>query len=475
MPPGWLGCWVHKHCSGIRKHRRPRSASASQPKLVIAQLRRVIGFLDRVGCRASSEAKIDSGSIRFGLPDNEEGVVPMKALAGGMILAALVLGCSQAMSGEEPSGEDGAQPEARLDTIRLPVGFQIDMYADNVPAARSLTLGDRGTVFVGTFGLLIGRGNVGRVYAVRDTNGDGTADSVATIAEGLSQPNGVAFHQGALYVAEMHRVIRYDDIENRLDDPPAPVIIKDGFVELSTHHHQWRYIAFGPDGKLYMAVGAPCNVCVTEDPYGTIVRMNADGSEFEVYARGVRNSVGLAFHPGNGELWFTDNGADLMGDNMPSDKLNHASEAGQHFGFPACHQGDVVDPAFGWPGACNGFRRPAVKLGPHVAALGLRFYTGEMFPEEFHGELFIAQRGSWNRRNPLGYRVGLVHVHEGSAASGQRIFAEGWLQGSEPWGRPVDLLQLPDGSLLVSDDMQGKIYRITYAEQPQSGTNKPIS
>jgi glucose/arabinose dehydrogenase len=262
----------------------------------------------------------------------------------------------------------------------------------------------------------------------------------------------------------MHRIVRYDDIERRLNNPPAPVVVRDGFME--SGNHQWRYIAFGPDGKLYMAVGAPCNVCTTEDPYGTIVRMNPDGSQFEIYARGVRNSVGLTFHPENGQLWFTDNGRDLMGDNIPADELNHASEAGQHFGFPACHQGEIVDPEFGRPGACDASRRPAVKLGPHVAALGLRFYTGDMFPEEYKNELFIAQHGSWNRRNPLGYRIGLVHVHEGSAASGQRIFAEGWLQGRQAWGRPVDLLQLPDGSLLVSDDLQGNIYRITYRQQP---------
>lgn len=391
----------------------------------------------------------------------------MNSRALGVVLAvALVLSCSQAVPGEGQRGGENARPEARLDAVRLPPGFQIHLYADTVPAARSLALGDNGTVFVGTFGLLTGQGNVGRVYAVRDTNGDGVGDSVVTIAEELNQPNGVAFHQGALYVAEMHRIIRFDDIERRLDDPPVPVVVNDGFVELGTHHHQWRYIAFGPDDKLYMAIGAPCNVCETEDPYGTIVRMNADGSELEIYARGVRNSVGLTFHPGNGLLWFTDNGADMMGDNIPSDELNVASAAGQHFGFPACHQGDVVDPKFGWPDACNEYRRPEVKLGPHVAALGLRFYTGEMFPEEYHGELFIAQRGSWNRRDPLGYRIGLVHVHEGAVASGQRIFAEGWLQGREPWGRPVDLLQLPDGSLLLSDDMQGKIYRITYTAKP---------
>jgi glucose/arabinose dehydrogenase len=348
----------------------------------------------------------------------------------------------------------------QLNAVRLPPGFAIDIYAEGVQAARSLALGANGTVFVGTFGLLTGQQNVGKVFAVRDANNDGKADQVLTIAEGLNQPNGVAFHNGALFVAEMQRIVRYDNIESRLSNPPAPVVVRDGFT--ASGNHQWRYIAFGPDGKLYIALGAPCNVCKADEPYATIARMNPDGSGFEIYARGVRNSVGIAFHPQNGQLWFTDNGRDLLGDNLPSDEVNHASEAGQHFGFPACHQGDVLDAEFGKGDDCSRYRSPATKLGPHVAALGLRFYTGKMFPEEYHNELFIAQHGSWNRRNPLGYRIGLVHVHDGRYASGQRIFAEGFLQGRQAWGRPADLLVLADGSMLVSDDLQGKIYRITY-------------
>jgi glucose/arabinose dehydrogenase len=354
----------------------------------------------------------------------------------------------------------GAMPAVQLGTVRMPPGFAIDVFAEGVTAARSMALGANGTIFVGTFGLLTGQQNVGKVFALRDTNKDGRADEVLTIAEGLNQPNGVAFHNGALYVAEMQRIVRYDDIEKRLANPPAPAVVRDGFT--ASGNHQWRYIAFGPDGKLYIALGAPCNVCKVDDPYGSIARMNPDGSGFEIFARGVRNSVGLAFHPENGQLWFTDNGRDLLGDNIPSDELNHATEAGQHFGFPACHQGELVDPEFGEAGACAKYRAPAVKLGPHVAALGLRFYTGTMFPDEYRNELFVVQHGSWNRKNPLGYRIGLAHVHNGQYASGQRIFAEGWLQGRQPWGRPADLLQLADGSLLVSDDLQGKIYRITY-------------
>jgi glucose/arabinose dehydrogenase len=349
----------------------------------------------------------------------------------------------------------------QLNTVKLPPGFAIDIWAEGVQAARALAIGANGTVFVGSFGLLTGQGNPGKVYAVRDTNNDGKADQVLTIAEGLNQPSGVAFHNGALFVAEMQRIIRYDGIEQRLTSPPQPVVVRDGFLEMG--NHQWRDIAVGPDGKLYIALGAPCNVCKPDEPYGTIARMNPDGSAFEIYARGVRNSVGLTFHPQNGQLWFTDNGRDLLGDNIPSDELNHATQAGQHFGFPGCHQGEIIDKEFGAPNACAESRAPAVKLGPHVAALGLHFYTGDMFPAEYKNELFIAQHGSWNRSNPLGYRIGLVHVAaDGSYASGQRIFAEGFLQGRQAWGRPADLLQLPDGSLLVSDDLQGKIYRITY-------------
>jgi glucose/arabinose dehydrogenase len=363
-------------------------------------------------------------------------------------------------AGGPAGGRGGPPPQVQLETLRLPPGFQIAVWADQVPAARAMALGAKGTVFVGTFGLLTGQGNPGAVYAVRDANSDGRADEVVTIAKGLNQPNGVAFRNGALYVAEMHRIVRYDGIEDRLKNPPEPVVVKDGFLEKG--NHQWRYIAFGPDDRLYMALGAPCNICEPQDGYGTIVRMNPDGSGYEVFARGVRNSVGLAFAPASGHLWFTDNGGDGLGDNRPSDEVNHAAQAGQHFGYPYCHQGDIPDPKFGKEGVCREYTPPATKLGPHVAALGLAFYTGDMFPAEYKNELFIAQHGSWNRSNPLGYRIGLVHVHEGQSAAGQRIFAEGWLQDGRAWGRPVDIEQLPDGSLLVSDDMQGKVYRITY-------------
>ena len=351
-----------------------------------------------------------------------------------------------------------APPRMALERIALPPGFRIDLYADALPSARSMALGDEGTLFVGTFGLFTGN-DVGEVYAVRDNDGDHRADDVLTVLQGLNSPNGIAFREGSLYVAEIHRITRYDDIVRRLADPPEPVVVRDGLP--TDPSHQWRYLRFGPDGKLYFAIGAPCNVCERDDPYSSIVRMNADGSEFEIYARGVRNSVGLAFHSSSGELWFTDNGRDLLGDNLPGDELNRAPRRGLHFGYPYCHQGDVVDPEFGQPGICANFRAPELKLGPHVAALGLTFYMGQQFPAQYQGQLFVAEHGSARRRPPLGHKITLVHIQDGRA-SGLKVFAEGWFQGEEAWGRPVDLLELPDGSVLVSDDVQGAIYRISY-------------
>ncbi|MGD8719102.1 MAG: sorbosone dehydrogenase family protein [Candidatus Zixiibacteriota bacterium] len=340
-----------------------------------------------------------------------------------------------------------------LEKIKLPPGFQIDVYAFGLRGARSLALGDDGTLFVGTR-------VAGRVYAVRNVDGDNRGDDIYTIASGLNNPNGVAFRDGALYVAETSRVLRYDDIENRLADPPTPAVVTAAFPQ--DKHHGWKFIAFGPDGKLYVPVGAPCNVCEPDDPiYATITRMNADGSGLEVFASGVRNSVGFDWHPTTGELWFTDNGRDLMGDNTPPDELNRALEPGLHFGFPYIHGKDTPDPEFGERGTPERFAPPARELAPHVAALGMRFYTGEMFPEDYRGHVFIAEHGSWDRRSPLGYRITLVRL-KGNDVVSYEIFAQGWLQGREAWGRPVDVLVMPDGALLVSDDKAGAIYRISY-------------
>ncbi len=340
-----------------------------------------------------------------------------------------------------------------MNEIKLPPGFRIGVYAYPVPGARSLALGAKGTVFVGTRG-------EGKVYALSDRDGDGRAEAVVTIAESLNSPNGVAFRGGALYVAEISRVIRFDDVENRLARPPAPAVVNDTFPR--DEHHGWKFIRFGPDGKLYVPVGAPCNVCERSDErYASIMRMNADGSGLEVFARGVRNTVGFDWRPATGELWFTDNGRDWMGDNEPPDELNRAPKAGLHFGFPYVHGKDLPDPIYGKKGIPPAFTPPARELGPHVAALGMRFYVGEMFPPAYRGQVFIAEHGSWNRTTPIGYRVTLVRL-DGDDAVSYEVFAEGWLRGRKAWGRPVDVLVMPDGALLVSDDKAGAVYRITY-------------
>ena len=355
----------------------------------------------------------------------------------------------------------GPPPPIALERVSLPPGFQIEVYAEGLQAARQMALADDGTVFVGSFGLFSGARDVGNIYAVRDTDRDGRADEVMTVLSGLTVPNGVAFRDGALFVAENNRITRYDNILGNLETPPDPVVLAD--MPVNGINHSWKYLEFGQDGKLYMNVGGPCNICENDDPWGTIMRMNPDGSELEVYARGVRNSVGMAFDPVQGDLWFTDNGRDMMGDNLPSDELNRATARGQHFGFPYCHQGDVLDPQFGEGHSCSDYRPPVVKMGPHVAAIGMTFYTGDMFPEQYRNQIFVAEHGSWNRSTPLGYRIAVVRVQDGGS-SGQEVFAQGFYDGNQVAGRPVDVLGLADGSLLVSDDMQGVLYRISYQE-----------
>ncbi len=343
--------------------------------------------------------------------------------------------------------------ESKLDTIRLPDGFSISVYHDGIDDARQMALGTEGTLFVGNR-------RKDKVYALRDEDRDHVADKIYVIDDGLAMPSGLAFRDGALYVAALNRILRYDDIENRLSNPPEPVVVSDAFP--SDTHHGWKYLGFGPDGKLYVPVGAPCNIC-DQPEYMKIRRMNPDGSELEDYALGVRNSVGMAWHPQTGELWFTDNGRDWLGDDLPSCELNHAPRQGMHFGYPYCHQGDLPDPEFGRGRDCADYVAPAVNLGPHVAPLGLKFYAGDMFPKAYHNQLFIAEHGSWNRSEKIGYRIKLVTFNTDGSVRDQQVFAEGWLQGEEAWGRPNDLLVMPDGSMLVSDDGADAIYRITYS------------
>jgi glucose/arabinose dehydrogenase len=313
------------------------------------------------------------------------------------------------------------------------------------------------------------------VYAVVDRDGDYKADDVITLATDLNQPNGVAFKDGALYVAEVSRVTRYDgalDLTRRpAGGAPAlkTTVINDTFP--SDRSHGWKYIAFGPDGLLYVPVGAPGNIVERPDPYASILRMRPDGSGLEVFARGVRNTVGFTWHPDTGEMWFTDNGRDALGDERPNDELNRAPRPGLHFGYPYCHEGTILDPEFGKGRSCSDYVPPAQRLGPHVAALGLAFYTGTMFPAEYRQQLFIAQHGSWNRSPQVdhtGYRVMVARL-QGEKVVGYEPFIEGWLESAEgasvkreAWGRPVDVLVLPDGSMLISDDRASVIYRVVY-------------
>ncbi|MBK7374168.1 MAG: sorbosone dehydrogenase family protein [Chitinophagaceae bacterium] len=341
-----------------------------------------------------------------------------------------------------------------LDKITLPPGFSISVFAE-VPNARSMCWGEKGTLFVGNR-------SKDKVYAVLDDNKDGKAEKVFVIDDRLNMPNGVAFRKGSLYVAEVNRILRYDGIENRLGNPPEPVVVNDKLP--SDKHHGWKFIAFGPDDKLYVPVGAPCNICEKENEiYASLSRMNPDGSGLEVYASGIRNTVGFDWHPATKELWFTENGRDNMGDDMPAEELNHAPKKGMHFGFPYCHQGDTPDPEFGNKRNCSEFTPPAKKLMPHAAALGMRFYTGKMFLPEYRNQVFIAEHGSWNRSEKSGYRVTMIRLENNKVV--QYVpFATGWLNNNgKVTGRPVDIEIAADGAMLVSDDARGAIYRIVFS------------
>lgn len=340
-----------------------------------------------------------------------------------------------------------------LDKIKLPPGFVIELVA-RVDNAREMTLGTNGTLFVGSMG-------AGKISAVSFP--PGAPPRVTTIASGLTLPLGVAFRDGALYASSVNRILRFDNIEQRLSNPPAPVVVTDKFP--SETHHGGKFIAFGPDGKLYVPVGAPCNICEPDsNRYANLMRMNADGSGLEVFARGIRDSVGFDWDHQTNELWFTDNGRDSLGDDVPPDELNHAPRAGLDFGYPYCHAGTIPDPEFGKGHDCKEFVAPVQALGAHVAALGMRFYTGTAFPSAYRNQVFIAEHGSWNRSAKVGYRISLVRLDHGKAIA-YEPFATGWLQGQSPWGRPADVLAMPDGSLLVADDYAGAIYRISYRGQ----------
>lgn len=354
----------------------------------------------------------------------------------------------------KPAANKDVSSRGILDKIKLPPGFSIAVYAE-VPNARSMALSPNGILYVGNR-------NGKSVYAVVDANKDGVGDKVFTVATELNTPNGVAFKDGALYIATISQILRLDNIDARLHNPPSPVVVYDKFP--SDKHHGWKFIAFGPDGKLYVPVGAPCNNCEEKDSiYSSITRMSVDGSAPVIFAHGVRNSVGFAWHPVTNQMWFTENGRDELGGDVPGDELNSAPHAGMHFGFPYCHQGNISDPEFGKGKDCSVYTSPVAILDPHVAALGIRFYTGNMFDSSYRNRVFIAEHGSWNRAEPIGYRVTQVVLDSSGKSLGYSVFAEGWLQpGGKVLGRPVDVQVMPDGALLVSDDYAGLVYRIVY-------------
>jgi glucose/arabinose dehydrogenase len=367
--------------------------------------------------------------------------------------------CLVLIAGASLSATGGAEAQAPhaalLRRLEVPPGFKVEIWADGLPGARSLKRGDKGTIFVGT------RGN--RVYAVTERGG---RRHVRTIIRGLTEPNGLAFRDGALYVVAIDKVLRYDNIEDRLDAPPHPVDLSAAFHLPADRHHGWKFVAFGPDGKLYVPVGAPCNVCARTPDHAQIRRYNADGSGMEIVAIGVRNTVGFDFHPATRQLWFTDNGRDYLGNDRPEDELNRVTTLGADYGFPYCHAMGIADPEVRKPAPCAGTVKPIALLGPHAAALGMRFYTGSMFPPAYRNRIFVARHGSWNRERKSGYDVVSVQV----AADGSGAKVEPFLAGllnpaaNESYGRPVDVLVMPDGSLLVSDDDNGLIYRVSYGK-----------
>ncbi|MEE9425149.1 MAG: PQQ-dependent sugar dehydrogenase [Methylococcales bacterium] len=344
-----------------------------------------------------------------------------------------------------------------LKHISVPEGFRISLFAENVENARSLALGDDGVVYVGSI-------KAGKVYALRDTDNDGVADQQFVIAKGLDMPNGVTVLNGALYVGALKQLLRWKNPSQNLENMPAPEVLLSDMPH--EKHHGWRYLKAGPDGKLYMAIGAPCNVCKKPKPiFATIIRMNADGGEHEIIAKGVRNSVGMDWHPQTTELYFNENGRDMLGDDIPPDELNHAPKNGLHFGFPYCHGDTIADAKYGKRKPCENFVPPVWKYPAHIAPLGMYFYRGKIFPAKYREQLFVAQHGSWNRSTPHGYRVAMLQFKNGKPVA-ESVFAEGWLQDDgEVLGRPVDILELRDGSLLISDDQRGVIYRIEYIEE----------
>jgi len=381
---------------------------------------------------ATAAAPLPPGSPLLGRPADNEAAAKLAPIAPPPIAAA-----------------PDKLPIAKL---KVPQGFNIEVYAAGMANARSLAEGDKGTVFVGTR-------LVGNVYAV--TNKDGKR-SVKVLASGLYRPNGVAFKNGTLYIAELSKVSRIDKVEDNLDSSPKPTMIYDDLPK--DEAHGWKFIAIGPDNKLYVPVGQPGNNVLHDDAHGQIRRINLDGSGAEVVARGVRNTVGFDWNLETRQLYFTDNGRDWMSEDVPEDELNRVTKVGEHFGAPYCLQGNIVDPEFGWGRSCSEFTAPVGLLGPHSASLGMRFYTGNMFPKSYKNAIIVARHGSWNRSKKVGGDVIVVKLNKDGTVKSTEPLITGFLEDNKYIGRPVDVMQMKDGSLLVSDDWNGAIYRVTYGK-----------
>lgn len=381
---------------------------------------------------AAAPAPLPPGSPMIGRPDNEA-AAKLAPVAPPPLAAA-----------------PDKLPTAKL---KLPPGFNIEVYAAGMANARSLAVGDKGTVFVGSR-------LVDKVYGIENKDGK---RSVKIVASGLYRPNGVAFKDGTLYIAELSKVSRIDKVEDNLDSPAKPVVIYDKLPK--DEAHGWKFIAIGPDNKLYVPVGQPGNNVLHDEDHGQIRRMNLDGTGAEVYVRGVRNTVGFDWNPENKQMYFTDNGRDWLSETVPEDELNRITKAGEHFGAPYCLQGNIIDQELGWGKDCKDYTAPVGLMGPHVAALGMRFYTGNMFPKSYKNAIIVARHGSWNKSNKQGGDVVVVKLNKDGTVKSMEPFITGFLQDNKYIGRPVDVMQLKDGSMLVSDDWNGAVYRITYGKQ----------
>jgi glucose/arabinose dehydrogenase len=379
---------------------------------------------------ASAPAPLPPGSPLIGRPDNSA--------------------AAQKLAPIPPPPLPTAADKLPVNLLKVPKGFRVELYASGVPNARSMRLGDNGTVFVGSR-------LQDKVHAIVEQDGKRV---VKVIASGLHRPNGLAFKDGTLYIAELSRITKLENIEKNLDNPPKPVLVYDNLPK--DEAHGWKFLAIGPDNKLYIPIGQPCNNCLPPDTHAQIRRINLDGTGMEIVAKGVRNTVGFDWHPVTKQLYFGDNGRDWASEDLPEDELNRVTKDGQHFGSPFCHQGDFLDPDFGWGRSCSEFEKPIAKMGAHTAVLGMRFYTGSKFPAEYRNAIFLARHGSWNRSVKLGGDVVVVKLNANGTVKSTTPFMTGFLQNNNYVGRPVDVLQMKDGSMLVSDDFNGAVWRVTY-------------